>query len=86
MAELVKVNQPEDYQRIYTTLLLSKSVSLKFVQEQLGHSTAQTTLNVYSHVLPSVNKKAMNILNNLKFEHDLSMGAQITPKSLMVGD
>ena len=59
----------------YATLLLSKSVSLKFVQEQLGHSTAQTTLNVYSHVLPSVNKKAMNILNNLKLEHDLSMGS-----------
>jgi hypothetical protein len=37
-------------------------------------------------VLPSVNKKAMNILNNLKFEHDLSMGAQVTPKALMVGD
>lgn len=59
----------------YATLLLSKSVSLKFVQEQLGHSTAQTTLNVYSHVLPSVNKKAMNILNSLKLEHDLSMGS-----------
>ena len=70
----------------YATLLLSKSVSLKFVQEQLGHSTAQTTLNVYSHVLPSVNKKAMNILNNLKLEHDLSMDAQVTPKAFLVGD
>lgn len=60
----------------YATLLLSNSVSIKFVQEQLGHSTAQTTLNVYSHVLPSVNKKAMNLLDNLKQEHNKNI-AQI---------
>lgn len=56
----------------YATYLLSNGVPLKFVQEQLGHSTPQTTLNVYNHVMPNVNKEAMNLLNNLQIEHKLN--------------
>ena len=56
----------------YATYLLSNSVPIKFVQEQLGHSTAQTTLNVYGHVMPNVNKDAMNLLKNLQIEHKLN--------------
>ncbi len=57
----------------YATYLLSNGVPIKFVQEQLGHSTAQTTLNVYSHIMPNVNKEAMNLFNKLQIEHDLNM-------------
>ena len=57
----------------YATYLLSNGVPLKFVQEQLGHSTPQTTLNVYNHVMPNVNNEAMNLLNNLQIEHKLNM-------------
>ena len=57
----------------YATYLLSNGVPLKFVQEQLGHSTAQTTLNIYNHIMPNVNKEAMQLLNNLQIEHDLNM-------------
>lgn len=53
----------------HATYLLSNGVSLKYVSERLGHSTPQTTLNVYNHVLPNVNDKAMNLLENLKKEH-----------------
>lgn len=56
----------------YATYLLSNSVPIKFVQEQLGHSTAQTTLNVYGHVMPNVNLDAMNLLNKLKCEQNMS--------------
>lgn len=56
----------------YATFLLSNSVPIKFVQEQLGHSTAQTTLNVYGHVMPNVNFEAMNLLKNLQIEHKLN--------------
>lgn len=56
----------------YAAYLLSKGVSLKFVQEQLGHSTPQTTLNIYDHVMKSVNLEAMNLLNNIHFEHNLN--------------
>lgn len=56
----------------YATYLLSNGVPLKFVQEQLGHSTPQTTLNVYNHVMPNVNNEAMNLLKNLEIEHKLN--------------
>jgi integrase len=36
------------------TLLLSRGVSPKFVQELLGHATIAITLDTYSHVLPSM--------------------------------
>lgn len=62
----------------YATYLLSNSVPIKFVQEQLGHSTAQTTLNVYGHVMPNVNFEAMNLLNNLQIEHKLSTVDSLT--------
>lgn len=56
----------------YATYLLSNGVPLKFVQEQLGHSTPQTTLNVYNHVMPNVNQHAMSLLKNLQIEHNLN--------------
>lgn len=56
----------------YATYLLSNGVPLKFVQEQLGHSTPQTTLNVYNHVMPNVNFEAMNLLKNLQYEQKMS--------------
>lgn len=57
----------------YATYLLSNSVPIKFVQEQLGHSTAQTTLNVYGHVMPNINNEAMKLLKNIQIEHELNM-------------
>jgi integrase len=36
------------------TILLSKGVHAKFVQELLGHSTLAITLDTYSHVLPGM--------------------------------
>lgn len=68
----------EDYnfhclRHTYATYLLSNGVPLKFVQEQLGHSTPQTTLNVYNHVMPNVNSEAMNLLKNLQIEHNLNV-------------
>lgn len=66
----------------YATYLLSNGVPLKFVQEQLGHSTAQTTLNVYNHIMPNVNFEAMNLLKNLEIEHKLNTANTNTPKTL----
>jgi len=57
----------------YATYLLSNGVPLKFVQEQLGHSTPQTTLNVYNHIMPNVNFEAMNLLKKIQIEHKLNI-------------
>ena len=47
------------------TLLLAEGVHPKIVQERLGHSRAALTLDVYSHVLPSLQKEAAAKLDRL---------------------
>lgn len=46
-------------------LLLAMGVHVKVVQELLGHSNITMTLNVYSHVLPSLQQDAMNKISDL---------------------
>jgi integrase len=43
-----------DLRHTCATLLLSKNVNPKFVQELLGHSTISQTMDTYSHVLPGM--------------------------------
>ena len=43
-----------DLRHTCATLLLSKGVHAKFVQELLGHATISITMDTYSHVLPGM--------------------------------
>jgi integrase len=43
-----------DLRHTCVTLLLSRGVHPKFVQELLGHATIAITLDTYSHVMPSM--------------------------------
>lgn len=65
-----------DLRHTYATYLLSHSVPVKYVQEQLGHSTAKMTLDVYASFMPSVKFGALDLLQNLEknkqIEHKLS--------------
>jgi integrase len=36
---------------LYSSLLVANRADVKFAQERLGHSSAMTTLNIYSHVI-----------------------------------
>jgi len=58
---LEKVGLPRipfhNLRRTCATLLLSKGVHPKLVQELLGHVDIATTLNTYSHVIPSLEGK-----------------------------
>ncbi|CAN5824358.1 site-specific integrase [soil metagenome] len=47
------------------TLLLEKGVPLKVVSERLGHSTIALTADVYSHVTPSMQQQAADVLGDL---------------------
>lgn len=49
----------------HATLLLQLGVHPKVVQERLGHSTISTTLNIYSHVTPTMQRDAVTRLANL---------------------
>jgi integrase len=47
------------------TLLLERGVPLKVVSERLGHSTIALTADTYSHVTPSMQKQAADVLEEL---------------------
>lgn len=71
---LKQANLPEirfhDLRHSAATLLLSLGVHPKVVQEILGHSQISMTLDIYSHVMPSMHQDAMNKLNEA-IEQDL---------------
>jgi integrase len=52
-----------DLRHSAATLLMSKGVHPKVVQEILGQSNITITLNVYSHVLPPMHQGAISKLN-----------------------
>jgi integrase len=53
-----------DLRHTCATLLLSKGVHPKLVQELLGHSNVSITLDTYSHVLPGMGNQAANAIDD----------------------
>lgn len=47
-----------DLRHTHATLLLSEGINPKIVAERLGHADMRTTLEIYSHVLPNMQKEA----------------------------
>ncbi|HEX4204355.1 MAG TPA: site-specific integrase, partial [Ktedonobacteraceae bacterium] len=54
-----------DLRRSSSTLLRLLGVDVKVVQEILGHSHIDTTANIYSHVLPAMQRDAAERMNTL---------------------
>ena len=48
----------------FASLLIHQSENIKYTQSQLGHSSPTVTLNVYSHLMNSVNQKSACKLEN----------------------
>lgn len=48
-----------DLRHTHATILLKKGVHPKIVQERLGHSSIQVTLDTYSHVLPNLQESIL---------------------------
>ena len=42
----------------HATLLLKHGVNIKVISERLGHSSVTVTLNIYAHVLESMEETA----------------------------
>jgi integrase len=51
-----------DLRHTHATLLLGRGVNPKIVSERLGHSTVAITLDLYSHVLPTMQQMATGAL------------------------
>ena len=53
-----------DLRHTYATLALKAGVHPKVVSERLGHSTVGVTLDLYSHVVPSIARDAADVAAN----------------------
>ena len=62
----VKKIRIHDFRHSHASLLLSKNVPITVISKRLGHSDIDLTLNVYSHMIPKDEDKAVDILNELK--------------------
>ena len=64
---LAKAGPPQirfhDLRHTCATILLSKGVHAKFVQELLGHATIAITLHTYSHVLPAMSSSTADAMD-----------------------
>lgn len=54
----------------HATLLLSAGVHPKLVAERLGHRSVKMTLDVYLHVVPSMESEVAAQVGNLLFRRD----------------
>ncbi|QSO50852.1 site-specific integrase [Alicyclobacillus curvatus] len=63
-----------DLRHLHATLLLTKGVHAKIVQERLGHSSIQVTLDRYSHVVPGLQEQAATEIDAIL------RGSKNTPK------
>jgi uridylate kinase len=57
-----------DLRHTFATLLLEAGEHPKVVQELLGHSNISTTLDLYSHVVPSMKTRAASTINGILTE------------------
>jgi integrase len=54
-----------DARHSHASLMLKQGIHPKIVQERLGHSSIQTTLDVYSHVAPGLQEAAANRFDDI---------------------
>ena len=56
-----------DLRHTYCTLLISQGENTKFIQNQLGHASIQTTMDRYGHLFPADNKGVGSRLDSQVF-------------------
>ena len=61
-----------DLRHTWATLALAAGVHPKVVQERLGHTTINTTMDTYSHSLPGMQSQAAEQVSAMIF------GSQVT--------
>ena len=56
-----------DLRHTYASLLISQGENIKFIQSQLGHASAKTTLDRYGHLMPNLENDAARRLDKTVF-------------------
>jgi integrase len=54
-----------DLRHTFASLLLQRGANIKYIQEQLGHSSIQVTLDTYGHLIPGADRAAVDSLDDV---------------------
>jgi len=61
-----------DLRHTHATLLLQQGIHPKIVSERLGHANISVTMDIYSHVIPSMQQKAAKMFDQILDQDTLS--------------
>ncbi|RDW20058.1 site-specific integrase [Oceanobacillus arenosus] len=56
---------PHSFRHTHTSLLIEANVHIKEIQERLGHSDINTTMDIYAHMTKNLKKEASNKFSDL---------------------
>ena len=56
---------PHSFRHTHTSLLIEAGVHIKEIQERLGHSDINTTMDIYAHMTKNIKKEASTKFSNL---------------------
>ncbi len=59
---------PHAARHTFASRLIANNEPLKYISEQLGHSSIMITVDTYGHLIPGANKQAVDRLDNLPVE------------------
>jgi len=66
----VKAIRLHDARHTHASIMLKQGIHPKIVQERLGHSSIEMTLDIYSHVMPGIQEAAAKRFDDI-FNHKL---------------
>ena len=66
-----------DLRHTYATLMISAGCNIKVLQRQMGHSSIQTTLDTYAHLLPEAAEGVASRLDEVVFEEGIRPALQL---------
>ena len=67
------------FRHVHSSLLNDLRVPVKIAQEQLGHASIQTTLNIYTHVVDGSHRRAIEQLEGQLFPSVPKSGSEPDP-------
>lgn len=62
----IKKIRMHDFRHSHASLLANNGINIQEVARRLGHSSVEMTWNVYSHLYPKEEERALNILNKIQ--------------------
>lgn len=68
LLKLTDINKhvtPHSFRHTHTSLLIEANVHIKEIQERLGHSDINTTMDIYAHMTQNIKKEASTRFSNL---------------------